>query len=171
MSKLDRTQPVTPVFERERCPFNARQLDGLKKTEAQRRREAQAFNESREQRRASFMVKRQQTRPQLRPGPRLAAGVDRAAFNTQWAREEYLARRDQDAALARQAREARAALLESRETLSRAEQKRREAGSHQITDQSRAALKDAFITMRKGEQQARRAHSLNDAFMRKAHQR
>lgn len=43
-------------------------------------------------RRESFMVKRQQARPILRPSPSLALGPDGAAFDQQWDEERHAAR-------------------------------------------------------------------------------
>lgn len=46
-----------------------------------------AFDSESAQRRESLMVKRQQPKPVLRPGPALARGPDKTAFNAQWAEE------------------------------------------------------------------------------------
>jgi len=46
----------------------------------------------REARRESFMVKRQQPKPVLRPSPSLALGADAAAFDSQWQEERRQAR-------------------------------------------------------------------------------
>ena len=46
-------------------------------------------------RRESYMVKRQQARPVLRPSPSLAFGPDGAAFDEQW-KEEWRAARPHD---------------------------------------------------------------------------
>lgn len=43
-------------------------------------------------RRESFMVKRQQARPMLRPSPSLALGSDGAAFDQLWDAERHAAR-------------------------------------------------------------------------------
>lgn len=50
-----------------------------------------ASNPEREKRRESFMVKRQQPKPALRPAPHIANGPDRAAFNQQWQQEQKAA--------------------------------------------------------------------------------
>ncbi|MCP1469477.1 hypothetical protein J3E64_001152 [Sphingobium sp. OAS761] len=49
-------------------------------------------NSDRAARRESFMVKRQQARPVLRPSPELALGSDSAAFEQQWNEERRAAR-------------------------------------------------------------------------------
>jgi len=72
-SKLDNIARLTPTFERERCPYNAKQLEDAGKSEAQRR--------------GSSMVKRQQPQHIMRPPQAMAAGPDRAAFNQQWNQE------------------------------------------------------------------------------------
>jgi len=45
----------------------------------------------RAKRRQAFMVKRDRPKPVLRPGPHIAAGPDKAAFNTAWEKERRLA--------------------------------------------------------------------------------
>jgi hypothetical protein len=58
---------------------------------------ASADDAARAARRESFMVKRQQPRPVLRPGPELARGPDGAAFDAQWSEECARARWPNDA--------------------------------------------------------------------------
>lgn len=76
-SLLDEVSLLKPVFEREQLAqeHDAEQL--------------------REQRRESFMVKRQRPNPELKPSRDLAAGPDRDAFNQQWAQEQEAARAHQ----------------------------------------------------------------------------
>jgi|GEM_PF-1602724 len=45
-------------------------------------------NATKEQRRESFMVKRDQPKPAPRPAPHMANGPDRAAFNQKWRQEQ-----------------------------------------------------------------------------------
>lgn len=69
-----------PLYERTgslRAAFHARQ---------------QHDDPEREARRESFMVKRQQSRPVLRPSLALSLGPDGAAFDAQWNEERKLAR-------------------------------------------------------------------------------
>ncbi|NKB59159.1 MAG: hypothetical protein GKS00_22760 [Alphaproteobacteria bacterium] len=75
-------------FETERCEHNAKQLADAGKTESQRRNE----NAERQERRDSFMVKRQKPAPVLRPSPALAYGTDKAVFNAQWDAEAQSAK-------------------------------------------------------------------------------
>lgn len=77
-SKLDSIPPITPTFERERCPYHAKQLEDVGKNEAERREQGES---------GSSMVKRQQPQHIMRPPQPMAAGPDRAAFNQQWNRE------------------------------------------------------------------------------------
>jgi hypothetical protein len=61
--------------------------------------DAQRASEEQERaaRRESFMVKRQQPKPVLRPSPSLALGPDGTSFNMQWNDERVQARpRDRD---------------------------------------------------------------------------
>lgn len=69
-----------PLYERAgslRAAFHARQQDE---------------DTDREARRESFMVKRQQSRPVLRPSLALSLGPGGAAFDAQWNEERKLAR-------------------------------------------------------------------------------
>ena len=77
-SKLDSIPPITLTFERERCPYHAKQLEDASKSEAERREQGE---------RGSSMVKRQQPQHIMRPPQAMATGPDRAAFNQQWNRE------------------------------------------------------------------------------------
>lgn len=81
------------TFETQRCEYNAKQLADRDKSEAERRSEAAEKAAKRE----SFMVKRQQPKPVLRPSPGLAMGSDRASFNTQWDTEAEKANKDRQA--------------------------------------------------------------------------
>lgn len=80
-------------FEKERCEYNAKQVADIGKTEAERRKESTEIAERRE----SFMVKRQQPAPVLRPSPELAHGSDRATFNQRWEQEGKAAEQDREA--------------------------------------------------------------------------
>lgn len=84
---IQQTPAMRSEFKENRHPLMARQDADLIKTEAERRRESEGIPESKEARRSSFMVKRQQNRPVLRPAPHIANGPDRAAFNTAWEQE------------------------------------------------------------------------------------
>jgi len=78
---------VREAFDNSRDSTIARQKADLNKSESERRRESP----TREQRREGFMVKRDQPKPSLRPGPQLARGPDRTAFNQNWQNERQAA--------------------------------------------------------------------------------
>ncbi len=96
-----KTTPLRPKFERERCPYNAMQMDDLKKTEAQRRFEAmrkeQMVPQDQAKTRGSRMVEQDRPAPQLKPRPALAASVDRSAFVQKEAAERSAASEHQRA--------------------------------------------------------------------------
>ncbi|MBL4839070.1 MAG: hypothetical protein JKY34_15995, partial [Kordiimonadaceae bacterium] len=69
-----------------------------------------------EQRRDNFMVSRARPMPELRPGPHMAYGPDRSAFNQRWDNERQAANQhvaDQQAAQAREDR--KAAFMQARQ--------------------------------------------------------
>jgi len=87
--KAQNTAPrVQEAFDKNRDSTIARQKADLNKSEFERRRESP----TREQRREAFMIKRDQPKPSLRPGPQLARGPDRTAFNQRWQAEQQAAK-------------------------------------------------------------------------------
>ena len=84
----EKARPVKTSFEMERCPLHAAELRDADKSEAERRKDMR----QRQQRRESFMVKRQQPKPVLRPSPALAHGPDTDAFDRQWSAEQRAAK-------------------------------------------------------------------------------
>ena len=90
----EKARPVKTSFEMERCPLHAAELRDADKSEAERREDMR----QRQQRRESFMVKRQQPKPVLRPSPALAHGPDNDAFDCQWSVEQGAAQRETKAA-------------------------------------------------------------------------
>ena len=74
-SRLDRMDTASPAFRNE-----GRQGD-----------DTGSEGQSREARRESFMVRRSQPVPVLRPSPQLSLGVDRAVFNARWQQESEAA--------------------------------------------------------------------------------
>lgn len=66
--------PLKPTFDRERCPFVAKQLAEDRLTEAQRRSLAAGRLISSSQGSGSKQVQRDQPRPVYRPSPSLARG-------------------------------------------------------------------------------------------------
>jgi len=110
------------VFEAERCPLHARQLADVDRSEAERRREVAA----REHRRDSFMIKRQQPKPVLKPSHALAYGPDRAAFNVQLREDNAQARsNNQRQAMLKSAYAVKGDLEKGRAQLRQQEQNRR----------------------------------------------
>jgi hypothetical protein len=79
---------IKSIFENNRDPYHARQLADQGKSESVRRDEALSHANRRE----SFMVKRQQPKPVLRPSPALSYGSDLQAFNRQWTKEQKCAK-------------------------------------------------------------------------------
>jgi len=78
---------VREAFDKNRDSTIARQKADLNKSEFERRRESP----TREQRREAFMIKHDQPKPSLRPGPQLARGPDSSAFNARWENEHRAA--------------------------------------------------------------------------------
>lgn len=100
----DRAPSARNEFERGRFELNAEQMDDLRKTEAQRRREGEEFarkvraaHEERSKARDSQMVKKDRPHPELKPSPGLAAGVDRTSFMARLSKERKAASRAQPA--------------------------------------------------------------------------
>ncbi len=75
---------IKSIFEHNRDPYHAKQLADQGTSESVRR--AQAVSHA--NRRESFMVKRQQPKPVLRPSPALSYGSDCQTFNKQWTNEQ-----------------------------------------------------------------------------------
>lgn len=76
-SKLDRTPSVRGAFDPASDELRAKERAAQGQTEAQRRE--------------SFMVKRSQPQPVLRPSRALSLGPDRAAFEQRWTQEQRAA--------------------------------------------------------------------------------
>ena len=79
-------------FDMTRDPLTAAQVADIGKSEVQRRREAQGLEATLVERRASFMIARQQPKPVLRPSSSLARGPDATAFNAQLSEDDRRAR-------------------------------------------------------------------------------
>lgn len=97
------------AFDWNRDPHIQRQLEDKGKTEFERRQE----QVNREKRRENFMIKRQQSKPQLRPAPKLAYGPDKAAFNQAWRSEQARADQAQQNIAKPQSREDRKAAFKA----------------------------------------------------------
>lgn len=79
-----RDAPASRVaFDHARDPLISRQLDDLKKTEAQRREEGG---------RGSNMVRRDRPSPEHHPGPEFTEAPIRQSFNNAWLKEQRAAR-------------------------------------------------------------------------------
>ena len=142
---------LTRSFETERCPFNARQLADQDKSEAERRRELDAFKAKR---RGSPMVKKQRPHPVLKPSPALAAGPDRAAHNDQIGREHRQARR---AAWLAEALAARDGLYALKENAKRMMDHASVIDQRAASGDTAGALRESFKIMRRFDAEAKRA--------------
>ncbi len=72
-------------------PSSRPQMDtrkGQAKTAFNQSRDPSSAQQGKAARRESFMVKRQQPKPTLRPAPHLSRGADAAAFNAAWQAEK-----------------------------------------------------------------------------------
>ena len=143
-SLYEKVGRATTGFEKERCEYNARQLADAGKSEAKRRREAEA----RVLRRSSFMVKRQKPNPVLRPSQQLALGPDRAAFNKDWSDEQRSARRAQ----VRELKSARRDLRQADRDLEKADADRKDAASLAARGDFNAARRETFKSERRVRQ-------------------
>lgn len=76
-TKLERTPSVRSAFDPASDELRAKERAAQSQTEAQRRE--------------SFMVKRSQPQPVLRPSRALSLGPDRAAFEQRWTQEQRAA--------------------------------------------------------------------------------
>ncbi|MEM7651524.1 MAG: hypothetical protein AAF204_05530 [Pseudomonadota bacterium] len=82
----EKVAPLTPNFEKERCPLHAAALAEESMSEAERRQAAMA----RDARRESFMIKRQRPHHHMQPPRHLSYGPDAQSFERQM-REDYVA--------------------------------------------------------------------------------
>ena len=152
MSSLEQTAKVTGSFERERCPFHAAQLEDALKPESQRRREAMQVEERRKAQRNSYMVKRQQPKPVLRPGPTLSKGADREAFDSQLRADETRAQRENLKALYR----TRDKLIQDRKSLSAQAQNLQAAKSLHRAGSTKEAQRELYKIQRSTNDISRR---------------
>lgn len=165
---LDQTSPISRTFEGEANPERTRMRKEAAKPERQRRKEAithdKAQSKDRDKRRTSFLEKRKTPRPQLRPGPRLAAAPDAAAFNADWRLEQRLAKQDRETLL-REGHKARKVLVNSKAHLEQAEAHRQKVdpGNPSV---SRVHMREAFKAKRRAEAAGKRGLKLAQAFNR-----
>ncbi|MEM9055565.1 MAG: hypothetical protein AAGB16_09595 [Pseudomonadota bacterium] len=167
-SKLEETQPLRPNFERERDPLHAKAMDDLNKTEAQRRREATAYENARAKRRESFMVKRQKPQPVLRPSPSQAYASDHASFNAQWDAEKDMAKRaNQQAAALQEAYAVKRQLQNAKAVNAQARSIVGEARAPVPRHASQASRRAAFKAERASSKTTERALRLAEQFHNK----
>ena len=140
MSGLDRTEPIRPVFERERCPFNAAQIDDERKSESERRREAMQAEDKRKADRGSYMIKRQQPKPVLRPGRTLSNEPDREKFNAELKADDGRTRNNNQKALYK----ARHQLLQERKNLGIEKSNLAKASAHDRMGQTKEAMAELY---------------------------
>lgn len=132
MPRIYSAAPTVQIkFDLNRDPLIARQMADRGKSEFERRNETL----NKETRRESFMVKRQQARPVMRPPLHMSLGPDRASFNTRWAQER------RDALIAE-----RAQLQLSKDKLEEIAEERKHFGSN---DTSGLSDRQRFILTRK----------------------
>lgn len=142
-----RTFSARDSFEVNSCPYRAMQLAADEKTEAQRRREAEA----RTQRREAFMVKREQPKPVLKPSHSLARATDRNAFNTLWRQEQSEAHQHQ----LKQAYAAKRELEKIRNGFEHLENQQVAIEATTSSENIREGLRSMFKLQRRAEQQGK----------------
>jgi len=135
----------------------------MNKSEAQRRRERDAFKAKR---RGSEMVKRDRPQPVLKPSPTLANGPDRDRFNGAWADEQNGAR---DAAIA-EGKDIVRDLQAFRAGLDREEQNLKVQNDRARGGDVSGATKELFKAKRRMDQNADRVFTRSQAF-RQRHSR
>jgi len=145
-------------FAMERCPLHAKQFADPHLSEAQRRRDLEAFKQMR---RGSQMVQLDRPRMVHKPSPALAHGPDREVFNQQWKQEDGSARR---ANRLDRARVLKTELQDHIVYLDGEDQNRQALFTQAESGDVKGATKEAFKLMRRTQQKTQRVLSKSRAF-------